>query len=84
MNTMSKRSQSFPLRLSPTVREKAKEIAREEGISLNHFVCLALAEKLSRIEHEHWLKRGSPELQRNWQVTRAVSQPQSKAPYKQG
>jgi hypothetical protein len=59
---MMKRSQSFPLRLSPSIREEAKLLAQKEGISFNSFVCLALAEKLSRMEHEHWLKRGRPEL----------------------
>jgi len=57
---MIRRPQSFPLCLSPTIREQAKDIAMHEGVSLHYFVCLALAEKLSRVEHEHWLKRGSP------------------------
>lgn len=60
----AKRPQSFPLRLSPTIKERARDIAQREGVSFNHFVCLALAEKLSRIEHEHWLKRGKPAIQR--------------------
>lgn len=71
MDSLMKRSQSFPLRLSPTLRDKAKAIAEREGISFNHFVCLAVAEKLSRIEHEHWLKRGSPVIQRGG----AIAQP---------
>lgn len=60
-----KRPQSFPLRLSPAVKARAREIAEREGVSFNHFVCLALAEKLSRIEHEHWLKRGKPTIQKS-------------------
>ncbi|MFC6645061.1 toxin-antitoxin system HicB family antitoxin [Granulicella cerasi] len=52
-----KRHQSFPLRLSPSVREHATSIARSEGISLNHFVSLAIAEKISRMEHDLWMAR---------------------------
>jgi hypothetical protein len=45
-----KRHQCFPLRLSPTMRRQASELAHREGISLNHFVSLAVAEKISRME----------------------------------
>jgi hypothetical protein len=48
---------SFPLRLSPSVRIQATELARQEGISLNHFISLAVAEKISRMEHESWLRQ---------------------------
>jgi hypothetical protein len=52
-----KRMLSFPLRLSPSVRQQATELARMEGISLNHFISLAVAEKISRMEHEAWLRQ---------------------------
>ena len=42
----------FPLRLPRSLREAAKQLALKEGISLNHFICLALAEKISRAEHQ--------------------------------
>ncbi|MBB5344350.1 toxin-antitoxin system HicB family antitoxin [Tunturibacter empetritectus] len=45
-----KRHQSFPLRLSPSIREQANDLAHLEGISLNHFISLAIAEKISRME----------------------------------
>ena len=45
-----KRLQSFPLRLSPTMRQRANDLAHNEGISLNHFISLAIAEKISRLE----------------------------------
>ncbi|MEG9431154.1 toxin-antitoxin system HicB family antitoxin [Terriglobus sp. ADX1] len=48
---------SFPLRLSPSVRMQATDLARLEGISLNHFISLAVAEKISRMEHESWLRQ---------------------------
>ena len=50
VNQEYKRHQSFPLRLSPSIRQQATELARDEGISLNHFISLAIAEKLSRME----------------------------------
>lgn len=40
---------SFPLRLSRTVFESAKAAAEADGISMNHFIEIALAEKLTRI-----------------------------------
>ena len=52
-----KRALSFPLRLCPSIRQQATEIAHQEGISLNHFISLAVAEKLSRLEHDSWLRQ---------------------------
>jgi hypothetical protein len=42
----------FPLRLPKSLRATAKELADKEGVSLNHFISLAVAEKISRVEHE--------------------------------
>jgi HicB family len=53
------RRQTFPLRLSPTMRHQANDLAHREGISLNHFVSLAIAEKISRMEQELWIKEQS-------------------------
>ncbi|AFL90107.1 HicB family protein [Terriglobus roseus DSM 18391] len=52
-----KRALSFPLRLCPSIRQQATEIANQEGISLNHFISLAVAEKLSRLEHDSWIRQ---------------------------
>jgi hypothetical protein len=49
MDQELKRKQSFLLRLPISVRQQATEIAREEGTSLNHFISLAVAEKISRM-----------------------------------
>jgi predicted HicB family RNase H-like nuclease len=38
----------FPLRLAKSLREAAKAMAMRQGISLNHFISLALAEKINR------------------------------------
>ena len=60
MDQILRRKQSFLLRLPPTLREAAAQKAHEEGISLNHFIGLALAEKLSRLEVNQALLRGRP------------------------
>jgi hypothetical protein len=41
----------FPLRLAKSLREAANAMAAQQGISLNHFISVALAEKISRSEH---------------------------------
>jgi hypothetical protein len=40
----------FPLRLPKSLRAAANAMAMQQGISLNHFIALALAEKVSRSE----------------------------------
>ncbi|QHS50416.1 hypothetical protein [Edaphobacter sp. 12200R-103] len=50
MSLEYKRKQSFPLRLSLSLRQQANDLAHAEGISLNHFISLAVAEKISRME----------------------------------
>ena len=50
MSQEYKRHQSFPLRLSPSIRQQANDLAHLDGISLNHFISLAVAEKVSRME----------------------------------
>ena len=42
--------QTFPLRLPVSMRVQAIESAKHEGISLNQFIMLAIAEKLSKME----------------------------------
>jgi hypothetical protein len=41
---------TFPLRLPKSMRGAAMKIAEEEGLSLNHFIALAVAEKIVRME----------------------------------
>jgi hypothetical protein len=52
----SKLRRSFPLRLSLSMRRQANDFAHREGISLNQFIMLAIAEKIGRMEHATWLK----------------------------
>jgi predicted HicB family RNase H-like nuclease len=51
MNRDKPRSQSkFLLRLPKSVSDTAKQVAGQEGVSLNHFITLAVAEKIIRVE----------------------------------
>lgn len=47
----------FPLRLMPSVRKVAEDFSRKEGVSLNQFINVAVAEKLAHLEHEEWVAR---------------------------
>jgi predicted HicB family RNase H-like nuclease len=51
VTTTSKPRYSFPLRLPLTVRRRANDVAHSEGLSLNHFISIAVAERISRTEH---------------------------------
>lgn len=57
MDSDQKRHLTFPLRLPTSLRDHAHELAQRDGISLNHFISLAVAEKISRQEqfelHDH-------------------------------
>lgn len=46
----------FPLRLPTSLRKAAEELAFKEGVSLNHFISLALTEKVGRIEQQATFK----------------------------
>jgi hypothetical protein len=45
----------FPLRLMPSVRRVAENFSQKEGVSLNQFINLAVAEKLAHLQQEEWL-----------------------------
>jgi ATP/maltotriose-dependent transcriptional regulator MalT len=50
MTQENKRHQSFPLRLPPSILQQANDLADREGVSLDHFIGLAVAEKISRAD----------------------------------
>jgi hypothetical protein len=50
VDTGNKARKVFPLRLPRTAFDEARVQAQLEGISLNHFISLAVVEKLARIE----------------------------------
>lgn len=52
---MNKQNDSF--KLQPSLKRAAEKIAHDEGTSLNQFVNLAVAEKLSALETETYFAR---------------------------
>jgi hypothetical protein len=53
LNTnQTRRPTQFPLRLARSLKQAAGVVTKEQGISLNHFISLAVAEKISRIENQ--------------------------------
>ena len=52
----------FSLLLPKGIRRKATELAEAEGISLEDFIMLAVAEKLARIDTRTACKQLTPEL----------------------
>ena len=52
MNEEDKRRMTYPLRLAASLRDVAGHLAQRDGVSLNHFISLAVAEKISRLESE--------------------------------
>jgi hypothetical protein len=51
MKKRNTRPATFPLRLPITVRLQAGDLAQREGLPLNHFISLAVAEKIVRMEN---------------------------------
>jgi hypothetical protein len=49
VNDEEKKAISFPLRLAASLRRQAQLLASEDGVSLNHFISLAVAEKIARL-----------------------------------
>jgi hypothetical protein len=47
----------FPLRLMPSVRRGAEIFSQKDGVSLNQFINIAVAEKLAHLQREEWLAR---------------------------
>jgi hypothetical protein len=52
MNIDERRRMTFPLRLAISLKDMANILAQKDGVSLNHFISLAVAEKISRLESE--------------------------------
>ena len=47
---------TLSLRLPDSVHRHIREIARREGVSINHFISTAVSEKISAILTEEYLK----------------------------
>ena len=50
----------FPLRLPKSLKGAANAAAKEQGISLNHFISLAVSEKIVALDIKASLKRTAP------------------------
>jgi hypothetical protein len=50
------RQSSFPLRLAPSLQEEARKTAKNEGISLNQLIDLAVAEEISALRTEEYFR----------------------------
>ena len=46
------RKSNFALRLQPSLLDEARKLAEEEGVALNQFINVAVAEKLSALRTE--------------------------------
>lgn len=42
------------------MRVQANDLAHREGLSLNQFISLAVAEKITRLEQASWMKEVAP------------------------
>jgi hypothetical protein len=41
---------SYPLKLSESVKRTAQRLAKEDGVSLNHWISVAVAQKIGSVE----------------------------------
>ena len=57
-------SNSFPLRLSKSILQAARDAAAEDGVSLNQFVGTAVAEKLSALKAKDILEARAAQADR--------------------
>ena len=48
---------SLSLRLPASLHKQLKEVAKQEGISINQFISTAVAEKMSALLTEEYLKK---------------------------
>lgn len=50
------RRSNFALRLQPSLLEEAKRVAASDGVALNQFINVAVAEKLSALRTEEFFR----------------------------
>ena len=80
-NQKKKVVNKFPLRLMPSVRKRAEEFSRQEGVSLNQFINVAVAERLAHLQHEAWVSaRSKPSPARLALALAALDRPTGIAP----
>lgn len=57
MSDWQSTKKSFPLRLSASIERAVRDAAEQEGISINRFIEIALAEKMATLNVESSLKQ---------------------------
>ena len=71
----------FPLRLMPSVRRVAEDFSLKEGVSLNQFINVAVAEKIVHLQHDEWLaSRPKPTAARIARALAILDRPTQHAP----
>jgi hypothetical protein len=62
------RQQTYPLRMSDSVKRAAVTYAKKDKTSLNHFIEMAVAEKVSRLETEEFFtgRRAGADMEAFW------------------
>ena len=50
------RKSNFALRLQPSLLDEARKVAETEGVALNQFINVAVAEKLSALRTEEYFR----------------------------
>lgn len=50
------RKSNFALRLQPSLLEEARKVAEAEGVALNQFINVAVAEKISALRTEDYFR----------------------------
>ncbi len=51
-----KESRTYPLRLPRSLKEAVERLSKEEGTSINQFVAMAVAEKVSALQTAHFFE----------------------------
>lgn len=65
----------FPLRLMPSIRKNAEAFSEKEGVSLNQFINVAVAERLAHLEHDEWVhNRKMPNSAKTLEVMNVLDQ----------
>ncbi len=71
-------SQTSEIHLLESHRARVEEICAQEGVTLNEFVNVAVAEKLAHYRHMEWLKqRNTPTDAALAEVLRTLRKPES-------
>ena len=65
MTATARKQPTFPLRLPPGIRSRIEILAASEGISLNQYIALTLAEKIGASEERAFFseRRASADLE---------------------